>query len=186
MGGDGVIAVYQITNLANGRFYIGSTNDVKHRMGQHFSKNKLHTKLFAEDIEKYGRAGFEVKILEECSLEDLREKEAYYIEKLKPQYNRVFKGYTVTDDVRNKISKTLTGRKTPREVVEKQRQGIIRHWKTHKRKPTYGNSKKVFCDGTEYPSMKELAKAINGKAHSIAKAIKRDGKYKGHEVRFVV
>ena len=186
MGGDGVIAVYQITNLAKGRFYIGSTNDVKHRMGQHFSKNRLHTKLFAEDIEKYGRAGFEVKILEECSLEDLREKEAYYIEKLKPQYNRVFKGYTVTDDVRNKISKTLTGRKAPREVVEKQRQGIIRYWKTHKRKPTYGNSKKVFCDGTEYPSMKDMAQAINGTSAAIAKAIKRDGKYKGHEVRFVV
>jgi len=181
-----VIAVYQITNLANGRFYIGSTNNVKHRMGQHFSKNKLHTKLFADDIKQYGRDGFEVKILEECSLEDLREREAYYIEKLKPHYNRVFRGYTVTEEVRNKISETLTGRKTPRDVVEKQRQGIMKYWKTHKRMPTYGNRKKVYCDGTEYSCMKELAEAIQGTAAAIGKAIKRDGKYKGHEVGFVV
>ena len=181
-----MIAVYQITNLANGRFYIGSTNDVKHRMGQHFSKNKLHTKMFADDIAKYGRNGFKVTILEECCLENLREREAYYIEKLKPQYNRVFKGYTVTNDVREKIRNTLTGRKTPCDVVEKQRQGIIKHWKTHKRMPTYGNSKKVSCNGTEYSSITKLAEAIKGTAHGIAKAIKRDGKYKGYEVRFVV
>ena len=181
-----MIAVYQIRNLANGRFYIGSTNDVKHRMGQHFSRNKLHTKLFADDIAKYGRNGFEVVILEECGLKELREREAYYIELLKPEYNRVFKGYTVAKEVRNKISAALSGRKVPREVVEKQRQGIIKHWKTHKRKPTSGNSKKVFCDGTEYSSITELANAIKGSVNGVARAIKRNGLYKGHEVGFVV
>lgn len=93
-------------------------------------------------------------------------------------------GHEVSQETREKIRKKLLGRKTPREVVEKQRQGIINHWKTHKRPFMRNNKKAVICDGIEYEAIMDCANAIGGKPASIAKAIKRDGVYRGHKVQW--
>lgn len=222
-----MVSIYKITNLINGNFYIGASNNVKRRTRQHFLRNPYgHSKLFDDEIKKFGRKSFTVEVLEECEEAHRNDREQYYINKLRPAYNVICrgssrdkdfcesvsvgtkkwwaelpketqqkiikqltgqpKGHVVSKETRQKISKKLAGRKIPRDIVEKQRAGVIAYWQQHKRPPTRGNSKKVVCDGVLYSSMKSLAQAINGTAAAIAKAARRDGRYKGHEVKLVV
>lgn len=72
-------------NLVNGKFYIGK--DVKN------SKKYLGSgKLLKQAIKKYGKTNFKKEILEVCfSLEELEEKERYWIQEL----NAIENGYNL-------------------------------------------------------------------------------------------
>ncbi len=91
--------VYKITNLSNGKFYIGQSRDIVSRWKAHtlsindhsnesvirmsFSKYKLR-----EQVSKAGQFGnFLFEIIELCSEESLVERERHYIETLRPEYN---------------------------------------------------------------------------------------------------
>ena len=83
-----ISGVYKITNSVTSEFYIGSSNDIKHRWGQHRSIStwvrKPGVKLYQAFI-KYGLNNFTFEILEETA--DLKEREQYWIEQLQPIYN---------------------------------------------------------------------------------------------------
>lgn len=97
--------IYKITNLINGKFYIGKATRIEKRRGQHFGeKARGHSKEFASEIKKYGRENFYFEVIETCSLEELCEKEAYYIRTLKPQYNVVRRGEKRDDEFCRKVS----------------------------------------------------------------------------------
>lgn len=87
--------IYLITNTNNGKCYVGQTkNNVSQRFAQHIDgayrcyDNKQSD--FYKDIVKVGEDVFNVfkyKILEECSDNNLNEREIYWIKKIKPLYN---------------------------------------------------------------------------------------------------
>ena len=83
-----IAGVYKITNTITGDFYIGSSNDVKKRWYQHknpaFWKQHSNVKLY-QIMAQYGRDNFTIDVIEETN--NLREREQYYIEQLKPSYN---------------------------------------------------------------------------------------------------
>ena len=83
-----IAGVYKITNNITGEFYIGSSKDIKLRWYKHkcFSvwKQRSGMKLYQAFI-KYGLNNFTFDIIEETN--NLREREQYYIEQLKPTYN---------------------------------------------------------------------------------------------------
>ena len=83
-----ISGVYKITNNITGDFYIGSSQNIKHRWTDHKSPSmwKLHpnSKLY-KDMAEFGLDNFIFEVLEETA--DLKEKEQYYIEHLKPSYN---------------------------------------------------------------------------------------------------
>ena len=91
--------IYKITNMSNGKFYIGQSRDIVSRWKAHtlslddhsnesvirmsFAKYKLR-----EQVSKAGLYGnFLFEIVELCSEEHLIERECFYIETLKPEYN---------------------------------------------------------------------------------------------------
>ena len=83
-----IAGIYKITNIITGEFYIGSSKDIKHRWTQHRSplsqKHLLNSKLY-KDMAEFGLDNFKFEVLEETT--DLRNREQYYIEQLKPSYN---------------------------------------------------------------------------------------------------
>ena len=83
--------IYKITNKVNGKSYIGQTRyTIEFRWRQHL--HKKDNTYFHNAIKKYGVDNFIVEKLEECNIEDLNEKEIYYIAK----YNTFKDGYNLT------------------------------------------------------------------------------------------
>lgn len=88
MNNNKISGVYKITNKVTKEFYIGSSNDVKHRLAGHKCcsawKKQPNFKLY-KDMAEFGRDNFIFEIIEETS--NLKEREQYWIDKLKPSYN---------------------------------------------------------------------------------------------------
>ena len=85
-----ISAVYKITNTVTKDFYIGSSNNVKHRWACHkcpsrWNKN-LNNQMY-KDMQKYGLDKFEFQVITEVKPEQLKETEQKFIETLKPTYN---------------------------------------------------------------------------------------------------
>lgn len=79
--------IYQITNNINGKIYVGKTvkNNIQERWKEHlkdYKKYRCEKRPLYDAINKYGPENFSIKELEECSLEELNDKEIYWIEKL--------------------------------------------------------------------------------------------------------
>jgi group I intron endonuclease len=78
-----ICCVYKLTNTVTGKFYVGSTYNLKSRMKYHrYSHDRNPNKALGGDIAKYGWDAFTVEVLEECTRENVREREAHYIETL--------------------------------------------------------------------------------------------------------
>lgn len=84
-----VSGVYLLTCNANGKQYVGSSVDIKMRVGTHFYRDfkKFPWREFYQDIGKYGFDGFSMEVLELCDRNDMLEREQYYYDKLQPVYN---------------------------------------------------------------------------------------------------
>ena len=81
-----IIGIYKITNLLNNKIYIGQSNNIERRFQEHKSRNIIP---IDQAIQKYGKENFSFEIIEECSLEQLNDRETYWIIK----YNSIDNGY---------------------------------------------------------------------------------------------
>lgn len=94
------IGVYTITNLVNGKSYIGSSIDINGRWWGHLNglrKGKHHNMLLQRAWNKYGEDSFEFKVIEVCSSEELAVREQFWLDKLEV-YNS-HKGYNLAPSV---------------------------------------------------------------------------------------
>ena len=83
--------IYKITNKVNNKSYIGQTRyTIEFRWKQH--QHKKDNTYFHNAIHKYGVENFSIEILEECNIEDLNQKEIFYIAK----YDTFKNGYNLT------------------------------------------------------------------------------------------
>ena len=83
-----ISGVYKITNIITGEFYIGSSKNIESRWAKHkcLSTHKQHpnSKLY-KDMAEFGLDNFKFEVLEETA--DLKKREQYWIDQLKPIYN---------------------------------------------------------------------------------------------------
>ena len=71
--------IYRITNLVNGKIYIGQTIRVlKERIKQHKSVNRNSPIHLA--IKKYGFCNFKIEEVERCPIKDLDDREKFWID----------------------------------------------------------------------------------------------------------
>ncbi len=92
-----MIGIYKITNSINGKCYIGQSNYIERRFAQHkspYEQQRYSEKPLYRAFKKYGIANFTFEILEECKIEELNEKEQYWIKTL--QSLTYENGYNVT------------------------------------------------------------------------------------------
>lgn len=104
-----MIGIYKITNKINGKFYIGQSVDIERRFMEHKTPHGTMNSIKLA-MKKYGKENFSFEVIEECSENDLNEREMYWIATLKPQYNRCgggtgAKGHHVSEEVRSELSR---------------------------------------------------------------------------------
>lgn len=93
--------IYKITNLVNGKIYIGKSLNIKARFAAHRSYYKTHApsrdihyyhnRLYTA-MRQYGLENFSFEVIEECPSEKLNEREVYWIE----YYDSYNNGYNMT------------------------------------------------------------------------------------------
>jgi hypothetical protein len=122
--------VYRWVNKINGKCYVGSSINLSNRFYYYFNlkamRLNLKISLIARALLKYGYSNFQLEILEYCEPSKCIEREQYYIDLFKPEYN-ILKtagsklGSVHSAETRNKISLSLIGNKRsvggPRRVI---------------------------------------------------------------------
>lgn len=88
--------IYKITNIINGKIYIGQTiQNVKERFYQHCAtkcSNEVLNMAIHKAIKKYGKSNFTLEVIEEVDKDTLNDREKFWIE----YYNSYNKGYNST------------------------------------------------------------------------------------------
>ena len=79
--------IYKITNMVNGKVYIGQAKDIEHRWVEHKSNCKTKNYVLYRAMRKYGFENFSFEILMECEEELLNLMEIYYIKKYNSYIN---------------------------------------------------------------------------------------------------
>lgn len=144
-----ICGIYQITNIIDGKIYIGHSEDVIKRWGRHrIGKGSL---LLGNAIKKYGLKNFKFKILEKVDFKDktkvqlktiLYQREQYYLD-LKQSYVKGV-GYNInkiakyndsgkrSDEFKHNIRRiNLEGNFTGKKVFQYDLKGnLIKKWKS--------------------------------------------------------
>lgn len=108
--------IYKYENNLNGKIYIGLSSNIQQRYSQHLTaarSNLPNEELMKIDlaIRKYGIDNFSFEIIEECSEEQLDEREIYWIS----YYDSYHNGYNNTIGGRS-----LRGENHPRAILTEQ------------------------------------------------------------------
>ena len=146
--------IYKATNKVNGKFYIGRCKGpIREREYKHwwYATNKNTNVPFSNALRKYGRNNFNWTIVEETREENNGEREIYWIDKLKPEYNATLGGDGGT-----------LGRPCPEHVKEATRQSRIVKVRDKR-------------TGKVYTSMKEAREDTGVSESSISRSVKQRG-----------
>lgn len=121
--------IYAIIHRDSGNIYVGSASCIKTRIGYHRSKlrnNKHDNSHLQRAWNRYGESAFAIVVIEECPIESLLLREAYWMEETKCAdrshgYNldRIACRKMHSDETRNKISVSNTGKKLTLEAKQK-------------------------------------------------------------------
>ena len=140
MGKTGVIYCFHC--IFSGKKYIGKSINLTKRLSRHRRNVKNNTiSKFYTAVRKYGWEGFVFGIIEECDVDNLDEREIFYIEKYKSliegynmteggdggitwiptneirkKYSERMKNFKHTDEAKKKISEANKGRKWSEEA----------------------------------------------------------------------
>lgn len=144
-----ICGIYQITNLIDGKIYIGHSDNVLKRWGRHrIGKGSL---LLGNAIKKYGLVNFNFEVLEEINIEnktkeiikiELYKKEQFYLDLKKPYIKGI--GYNIdkiakyncsgkrTEEFKNNIRRiNLDGNFKGKKVFQFSLNGeLIKEWKS--------------------------------------------------------
>lgn len=170
-----MIGIYKITNLVNGKCYIGQSTNIKKRWVAHRSdafneKSEAYHYPLYRAMRKYGIEKFSFEVLEECSSELLDEKEVFFIKQYNAYgdggYNQdegggnAIHGNKLTKDQIIEIHVLLKDRKlTMREIAEQ----YDVHYNTIK---TINNGIAWVVDGVKYPIRKVPLSVAEAKVNS--------------------
>lgn len=76
-----ICGIYKITNLINGKIYIGRSVNMKARKATHFS-NSQHNKHLKRAMCRYGFSQFVFEVIEFCNKSNIVEREQFYLDTL--------------------------------------------------------------------------------------------------------
>ena len=154
-----MIGIYKITKKENGKCYVGQSNNIDRRFQEHKTKGKESRIPVDIAIQLYGVEAFDFEILEECSLEELNEREKYWI----AFYNSYPDGYNCNPGGDQQSIGSNNGRaKLSEEDVMIIRKAYANHlrqkdvYELFKEKTTFGNFQNVWQGRTWAHVMPEV------------------------------
>lgn len=187
--------IYRIINSSNGKCYVGSSIDINRRRLEHFSA-LLHNRHVNNHLQnaynKYGRDSFIFEVIENLEItdnikEDLLEREQFWIDNLRPEYNILLVagstlGYHHTEETKQKISNSTKGVKKSAEHTKHIKEGQQGRVLTQEHKEKLSQSAKnrksmshhfiISIDGIIYNSLKEASERTGVKYNTIQKRLK--------------
>lgn len=148
---EGVVGIYCIKNKANNKVYIGQSIDIRTRWWCHrceLNRDNHHNRYLQNAWNKHGEDNFDFFVLEQCKLDEINDKEIFWIQKYNATdvefgYNLSTggdcsnRGVTYTQEQKDKMSKA----KNPEEVIQIDFNGnLVKEWRsaTHAQR-TLGN-----------------------------------------------
>ena len=105
--------IYKIQNRVNSKIYVGSTQNIQERWDYHKRqlRNDRHGNIHLQNaFNKYGVDSFEFSVIEEVKdIENLIDREQYYMDNLEPEYNMIPKANRseMSEEIKRKISESL-------------------------------------------------------------------------------
>ena len=170
--------IYRIINSSNGKCYVGSSIDINRRRLEHFSA-LLHNRHVNNHLQnaynKYGKDSFIFEVIENLEItdnikEDLLEREQFWIDNLRPEYNILLVagstlGYHHTEETKQKISNSTKGVKKSVEHKAKLSQAA-------KHRKSQSHHSIINIDGVVYNSIKEASERTGVKYNTIQKRLK--------------
>ena len=147
-----MIGIYKITNIQNGRMYIGQSNNIERRFKEHQTKGAKSRILVDVAIKKHGKKNFIYEVLEECLSEELDAREVFWID----YFNSTKKGYNFSTGGKQQSRGENNGRAlVTEEDVRKIRTAYLARRKRRevyqdfKDKITFNTFAKIW-DGTQW------------------------------------
>lgn len=107
-----MIGIYKITNLINGKVYIGQSININRRWRQHRECQTASSPLHS-DIKKIGLENFSFEVLEEVEFDKLDERERFYIE----FYDSYRNGYNRTKGGSGRAASVKLSEKDVEEII---------------------------------------------------------------------
>ena len=128
------IGIYKITNKTNEHCYIGQSREIFQRWYNHIiaafnPTDKGYEYPLYRAMRKYGKENFTFEILEECSIEQLNEKELFWIKELSPIYNQTVGGdyqvvprklsYQQVEEIQQILLQDIQGEVSHKQLADK-------------------------------------------------------------------
>ncbi len=87
-----MVGIYKITCTQNNKVYIGSSGNINQRWGGHRYrlKKNISNRHLQNSYNKYGLSSLVFEVLQECQLENLIEREIYWVNKYKDENIELF------------------------------------------------------------------------------------------------
>lgn len=125
--------IYQIKSEINGKIYVGSAINLKGRKLNHFSylkRGEHENRHLQRHVNKHGLNVLKTSIIEFCPKEKLIEREQYYMDLLKPEFNMCpiaasNLGLKHSEETKKRNSESQKGKKLSEEHKQKIREGNI-------------------------------------------------------------
>src|SRR5574343_405444 len=110
--------IYKIKNIKNNKIYIGSSNYIEKRWVRHkldLKYNCHHSRYLQRSYNNNGLDNYEFTILELCEESKLLDREQYYLDNLKPEYNTSITADRCThnEDTKKELSIRMSGKNNP-------------------------------------------------------------------------
>ena len=179
--------IYAIYNKETGQYFIGQTDkQVNKRWQEHLHEaQRMNASPLYKSIRKYGVGKFNIRVIEECPIDKLNERERHWIS----EYDSYNNGYNENkgsidkcikkDVIIGKVNDTLSD--TVNDTVSDKREFTVRGDGKHKRIKV----KTIDVNTLEekfYDSITECAEGLNIDIRNLHSYMKKGWKVKGHRV----
>lgn len=182
------MGIYKITNLVNGKLYVGSSVNLDKRIYEHFrtlNKNEHSNIHLQRAFNKYGKENFVSEILDYVSHKsELKYREQYWMDKYNwdmlyniAPFAENTTGIPCSKETRKKIANSLKGKPRPTYVTAKINKTLQeKYGGQHNRKPVYQVDKNTDKILNRFDSIRLASKYANGSESSIVACCKGKAK----------